>query len=308
MATPMKLSIIIVSWNTCKILKNCLQSVYQYPPQDPFELIVVDNASTDGSPEMVAAHFPQVRLVASNTNLGFAQGNNLAVPMCTGEYVLLLNPDTIVKPNALQRLVEFLDTHPEAGGVGSMLLNADGSLQPSCHPRPQLGREMWRLFHMDTIRPYGRYNMDRWNMSEYREVDVLMGAVFMIRKSILDQIGFLDDDYFIYSEEVDLCLRLQRAGWHLYYVPDSQVIHLGGQSTKQVAADMFLQLYLGKLKYFRKHYGRRAGTAYKFILFAASLARLLVAPLAWFQKQPHRDQYLQLARRYGRLIMALPGM
>ena len=172
----MKLSIIVVSWNTRDILADCLESVYLYPPTDPFELILVDNASTDGSAEMVKSRFPQARLIESKENLGFAQGNNLAVPLCVGEYVLLLNPDTVVKPNALQDLIDFLDATPDAGGAGSRLLNPDESLQPSCHPRPQLGRELWRLMHFDSIKPYGRYNMYSWDMSKNREVDVLMGA------------------------------------------------------------------------------------------------------------------------------------
>lgn len=304
----MKLSIIVVSWNTCAILADCLASVYAHPPADPFELILVDNASTDGSAEMVKRDFPQVRLIESQENLGFAGGNNLAVPLCRGEYVLLLNPDTVVKPKALQKLIDFLDANPAAGGAGSMLLNPDETLQPSCHPAPKLGREMWRLLHLDEIAPYGRYNMHTWKMDQPREVDVIMGAAFMVRKAILDEIGFLDGDYFIYSEEVDLCLRLQRTGWSLYYVPDSKVIHLGGQSTRQVATDMFLQLYLGKLKYFRKHYGTFAGQVYKLILLFASLTRLAAAPAAWLQTGQKRYDRLQLARRYGQLILKLRTM
>ena len=304
----MKLSIIVVSWNTREILADCLNSVYQHPPKDSFELILVDNASTDGSAEMVAEQFPQARLIKSETNLGFAQGNNLAVPLCVGQYVLLLNPDTIVKQNGLQSLIDFLDANPAAGAAGSMLLNVDETLQPSCHPRPQLGRELWRLLHFDAIKPYGRYNMHQWDLTQNREVDVLMGASLMVRKSILDEIGFLDGDYFMYSEEVDLCFRLQKAGWKLFYVPASKVIHLGGQSSKQVAMDMFMQLYLGKLKYFRKHYGAGAGFVYKLILLLASLMRLAAAPVAWLQKRSKRDENLQLARQYGRLILSLPGM
>lgn len=303
-----KLSIILVSWNTRDLLADCLTSVYAYPPQDVFEVLVVDNASSDGSAAMVKAQFPQVRLIESEKNVGFAQGNNLAVPLCQGEYVLLLNPDTVVKPEALQELVRFMDAHPEAGAAGSRLLNPDESLQPSCHPAPTLSRELWRLFHLDVLRPYGAYHMSKWDMGQPREVDVIQGASFMLRKTALDKIGFLDGRYFMYSEEVDLCYRLQKAGWKLFYVPASRVIHYGGQSTKLVAADMFLQLYLGKLTYFRKHYGRLAGIGYKLILLLASLSRLLMTPLAWLQKPAQRKKNLTLARHYGRLLSALPGM
>lgn len=304
----MKLSIILVSWNTRQLLADCLDSVYVYPPNDSFEVLVVDNASGDGSAAMVRERFPQARLIESEKNVGFAQGNNLAVPLCSGEYVLLLNPDTVVKPQALDALVQFMDAHSEAGAAGSRLLNPDETLQPSCHPAPTLARELWRLFHLDRIRPFGAYHMHRWDMNQPREVDVIQGASFIVRKAILDKIGFLDGRYFMYSEEVDLCYRLQKAGWKLYYVPASRVIHYGGQSTKLVAADMFLQLYLGKLMYFRKHYGRLAGIGYKFILLLAALSRLAIAPLAWLQKPPQRQKNLALARHYGRLLAALPTM
>lgn len=304
----MKLSIIVVSWNTRDMLANCLASVYEHPPTDSFELLLVDNASSDGSADMVRQQFPQVRLIASPVNVGFAEGNNLAVPLCTGAYILLLNPDTVVKPNALQAMIDFLDSHPAAGAAGSMLLNPDETLQPSCHPAPKLSRELWRLFHLDRVYPYGRYHMHTWDITQPREVDVIQGASLMVRHKILDQIGFLDGDYFIYSEEVDLCYRLQKAGWQLYWVPDSQVIHYGGQSTRQVATEMFLQLYLGKLKYFRKHYGDKAGFVYKLILVLASLARLAAAPVGWLRGGERRQQSSLLMRHYGRLLAALPSM
>lgn len=302
------LSIVVVSWNTKDLLRACLDSVFAYPPAAPFEVWVVDNDSHDGSVAMVRQRFPQVKLIENKDNVGFAQANNQAIEHCEGEYVLLLNPDTEVKPRALTELVTFLDHNPAAGAAGSRLLNPDGSLQPSCHPAPTLGRELWRLFHLDNVRPFGRYDMHQWDTGQPRDVDVLQGAALAVRKHILDQIGFLDGDYFIYSEEVDLCFRIQRAGWRLYWVPASRVVHYGGQSTRQVAEKMFLQLYLGKLKYFRKHYGRLAGVAYKWILLLASLMRLMLTPFAWLQKPPQRQHNFLLARYYQRLLLSLPRM
>lgn len=304
----MKLSIVIVSWNTRELLAQCLESVFANPLTDPFEVIVVDNASADGSDGLVAAQFPQVRLIARNENVGFALGNNEAIPLCQGEYILLLNPDTVVKPDALTALVQFLDAHSEAGAVGSRLLNPDGTLQTSCYPAPTLPRELWRLFHLDVIRPYGEYNMHTWPTDTARRVDVIKGASLMFRRTVLETVGFLDGRYFMYSEEVDLCYRVRQAGWHLYWVPQSQVIHYEGQSTRQVAADMFLQLYLGKLMYFRKHYGRFAGLGYKIILVLATTIRLALTPLAFLQKPPVRQKNFRLARNYGKLLAALPKM
>lgn len=304
----MDLSIIIVSWNTRDLLEQCLASVFASPPACAFEVWVVDNASTDGSNEMVRRRFPQVRLVENTDNLGFAGGNNQAIRASAGRYVLLLNPDTEVKPGALETLVRFMEEHPQAGAAGSRLLNPDHTLQPSCYPLPTLSRELWRLFHLDAVRPYGTYRMTDWSLDSPRAVDVIQGACLILRRTALDQVGLLDEDYFIYSEEVDLCFRLQKAGWQLHYVPRAKVVHYGGQSTQQVAAEMFLRLYQGKLIFFRKHRGWLAGQAYKLVLLAAAVARLLLSPLAWFESPSHRQQHLTLANNYWRLMMALPRM
>ena len=302
------ISIIIVSWNTARLLENCLASILANPPTSPLETWVVDNASTDDSPGLVRERFPQVRLVENRDNVGFARANNQAIQRCTGKYILLLNPDTLVKPGALQALVDFLDTHPEAGAVGARLLNPDGSLQISSHPRPTLSRELWRLFHLDAFLPYAEYTPTKWETNQPQEVDVLMGACLLLRKEVLDQVGFLDEDYFIYSEEVDLCYRIQRAGWSIYWVPQAEVVHFGGQSTQQVPAEMFLNLYHSKIKYFRKHYGWPGAQIYKLILRIAALSRILLAPFVIFEHSSRRQKHLTLVDRYWRLVRALPGM
>ena len=303
-----KLSIVVVSWNTSDLLSACLNSVYAFKPSSSFEVWVVDNDSSDDSVEVVKNCFPQVKLIENKKNVGFAQANNQAIDLCEGQYVLLLNPDTEVKADAFDTLVAFLDENPHAGAAGSRLLNPDGSLQRSCHPAPTLKREMWRLFHMDNFQAYGTYDFYNWDTEIIREVDVIQGASLLVRKEILDSIGFLDGDYFMYSEEVDLCFRIQKAGWKLYWVPESQVIHYGGQSTKQVATEMFLQLYLGKLKYFRKHYGRFAGFIYKVILVLASVARLIAAPFYSLFRPAYRKRIFKVAGQYQRLLGALPRM
>ncbi len=304
----MKLSIVIVSWNTKDLLEACLHSVYQYPLEQPFEVWVVDNHSKDDSVSMVRAKFPQVELIASEENLGFAKGNNRAIRQCQGEYILLLNPDTEVKPEALNELVAFMEGEPDAGAAGSRLLNADGTLQASCHPMPTLSRELWRMFYLDKLIPYGDYNMQKWDVTQPREVDVLMGASLMLRKTVLDKVGLLDEGYFMYSEEVDLCFRLQKAGWRLYWVPQSQVVHYWGQSAKQVLTKMFLQLYRGKLRFFRKHYGRLITFLYKIVLGLAALFRLALTPLVYLRKSDQRAHKLHMAGHYGRLLRALPKM
>jgi N-acetylglucosaminyl-diphospho-decaprenol L-rhamnosyltransferase len=302
------LSIIIVSWNTAQLLDNCLSSILANPPTLPFETWVVDNASTDDSPRMVCEKYPQVHLVENRENVGFARANNQAIQNCTGNYILLLNPDTLVAPGALQALIDFLDKHPEAGAVGARIIRPNGTLQISSHPRPTLSRELWRLFHLDTLSPYAMYPLAKWETNQPQEVDILAGACLLVRKEVLEQIGYLDEDFFMYAEEIDLCHRMQRAGWRLYWTPQAEVVHLGGQSTQQVPTEMFLNLYGSNIKYFRKHYGLVTAQVYKLILCIAAVSRLILAPFALLGHASHRQKRLTLVNRYWRLILSLAGM
>lgn len=304
----MDLSIIIVNWNTRELLAQCLSSVYAYPPISSFEVWVVDNASKDNSIEMIKGRFPQVRLIENQANVGFARANNQAIRESTGKYVLLLNPDTEVRSGALDALVRFMGEQFQAGAAGALLLNPDESLQTSCYPAPTLSRELWRLFHLDVLIPYGRYHMAGWDINQPREVDVVQGAALILRRTALDQIGLMDDTYFMYSEEVDLCYRLQKSGWSLFWIPQSKVVHYGGQSTQQVAAEMFLCLYQSKLIFIRKHHGWLAAQLYKLILLAATLARLALSPLAWLEHPPQRKEHLLLTGHYYSLLRSLPRM
>ena len=308
------LSIVIVSWNTCRLLDECLESVRQELARQgdemnlQAEVFVVDNGSTDGSVEMVRTRYPDAKVIANQHNPGFAGANNQALAEARGRFSLLLNPDTVVLPDGFGALVRFMDDHPRAGAAGSRLLNTDRTLQPSCSPAPTLARELWRMFHIDRLYPYGEYDMSRWSLTEPRPVDSVQGAAMLVRRSVQDQVGPLDASYFMYSEEVDWCTRIRRAGWEIYWVPSSQIVHYGGQSASQVADAMFLQLYLGKIQYFHKHWGRTATWAYKLVLGLATLARLVLTPLIWLEPAHRRRRHLVLARQYGLLLRALPSM
>jgi len=301
------LSIIIVNWNTRDLVMQCLASVYASSP-DKSEVLVVDNASTDGGAAAVSTYFSQVRLIQNRENVGFAQANNQAIQECTGRYILLLNSDTQVLPGGLETLVQFMETHPEAGAAGAQILNPDGSLQLSCYPAPTLTRELWRLLHLDAFWPYGEYPMTGWNLESPREVETMLGACLILRRKALDQTGLLDQDYFMYSEEIDLCYRLRRKGWRLYWMPLAKVIHYGGQSTQQVASKMFVQLYRSKILYFRKHHGRLSALVYKLILLITSVLRVVLSPLAWLERPPKRQRHFYLTHNYLRLMVTLPGM
>ena len=302
------LSVIIVNWNTRELLKNCLDSILANNSTSQLEIWVVDNASTDESSRMVRERFPQVNLIENLENVGFARANNQAIQQSTGKYVLLLNPDTLVESRTLQALVDFLDEHPDAGAAGARIFKPDGSMQISSHPRPTLFRELWRLFHIDAAWPYAEYRRTRWETDQVQEVDALMGACLLLKKEVLDQVGCFDEDYFVYTEEVDLCYRIQSAGWRLYWVPQATVVHFGGQSTQQVPTEMFLHLYHSKIIYFRKHYGASSAQIYRLILMIAALSRIILAPFVFLKNSSHRKKHLTLIDQYWRLILALPGM
>lgn len=315
------LSIIIINWNTCALIAACLHSVAaeaqalvqaMFTPgtneQQVVETIVVDNASTDGSVAMLHSAFPWVQLVENSENVGFAAGNNQAVSRCHGRYLLLLNSDTVVLPGAFKSLIDLMEHNPAVGAAGARYLNPDGSLQPSCYPEPTLGRELWRLFHLDRLRAYGTYPMAQWSVTAARPVDIVQGAALLLRREIVAEMELFDTSYFMYSEEVDLCRRIRQAGWQIWWAPAATIIHYGGQSTRQVALLMFLQLYRSKVLYFRKNHGQAVTWFYKSVIMAATLVRLLLTPLAWLESPERRAEHLALANRYRHLALTLPHM
>jgi GT2 family glycosyltransferase len=302
------LSIIIVNWNTRNLVVNCLRSIFTYSPHYNFEVWVVDNASSDGSPDMVRKNFPQVKLIENPANVGFARANNQAIRQCHGRYIMLLNPDTEVTPGALETMVGFMEVSQEVGAAGPRLINPDGTLQTSCYPTPTLLREFWRLLHLDRIKPFGIYPMQEWDQNQPREVEVIQGACLILRREALDQTGFLNEDYFIYSEEVDLCYRLRKSGWKISWLPGATVTHYGGKSTQLVSEEMFLNLYESKVLFFRKNYSWLQAFVYKMILTLAAIARLVTAPVAGMVLISQRKRLREIANNYRRLLIALPRL
>jgi GT2 family glycosyltransferase len=314
------LSVIVVSWNTQDMLKRCLESIGSSlkgqleDPAGPIvdcsaepatcEVFVVDNASTDGSAQTVREHFPWVQLIENEKNIGFAQANNQAISQSEGRCVLLLNSDTEVYPGALEAMLGFMEEHPRAGGCGPRLLNADGSLQASCHPMLTPEREFWRLIFLDRLWHRATYVQEQWDWRAPRRVEVIKGACFLLRRAGLDEVGLLDERYFIYTEEMDLCYRLRQAGWQLWWVPQAIVKHYGEASSRQMAETMYVQLYRSKVQFYRKFGGPRRADRFKRLLRLAYLPRLAVAGLgALFLPSlaPH-------ARTYRRLLAELPEM
>ena len=253
----MDLSICIVSWNVAGDLRRCLASIRAQRGAPRFEIIVVDNASADGSAEMVRREFPEARLIALDRNRGFAAGNNIALAEAAGRYLLLLNPDCVVPPDALQNLVAFADSRPEAGLVGPKLVYPDGRLQYSCRRFPTLKAAVFR----DTIlgrlwpraRAPGAYLMADWDHNDVREVDWLSGACLLARAEAIREVGALDERFFWGSEDVDWAFRMKAAGWRVLYTPEPTITHVVGRSTDQVAVRTVLRTHRSMFRLYRKH-------------------------------------------------------
>jgi N-acetylglucosaminyl-diphospho-decaprenol L-rhamnosyltransferase len=299
-----ELSVVIVSWNVRELLGRCLASIEAHSPGVPYEVWVVDNASADGSGAMVRARFPGVRLIENGENVGFAAANNQAIREAGGRYLVLLNPDTEVRAGALRALVEFLEDHPRAGAAGARLLNGDGSLQASCHPMLTPGRELWRLLFLERIWRRATYRMERWDVRAPRRVEAIKGACLALRRAALDEVGLLDEGYFMYSEEVDLCYRLAQAGWELWWVPQAEVVHHEAGSTRQAAEAMYVQLYRSKVEFYRKTRGEASARRFKGAVRLAYGPRLVATAVA----AAACPGLTPRARVYERLLRELPDM
>lgn len=263
-------SIVIVSFNTRDLLRECLTSLRRESEGISTEVFVVDNVSRDGSADMVEHEFPDVRLIRSEVNLGFAAANNRAFPLATGRYVVLLNSDAFLHPNALQRAIAYMDAEPKIGLGGARLVGRDGSWQPSARLFPSLLNDFLALSGLAARFPksrfFGRFDRTWADQNVAADVDWVPGAFSIIRGSVLEQIGYFDEDFFLYYEEVDLCRRIKAAGYVIRYWPDVTVIHLGGESSKTVKSLQLSksgsQLALWRMRseflYYRKHHGTLA--------------------------------------------------
>ncbi|MBN1246318.1 MAG: glycosyltransferase family 2 protein [Anaerolineae bacterium] len=258
---PPALSVIIVSWNTRDLLCQALDSVCATgdDDDDALEIIVVDNASSDGTPTLLQERYPHVKLIDLKENLGFAGGNNRGLAAAQGETILLLNSDTKVLPGALSALRQYLEDHPKVGLVGPKLLNGDGTTQSSRRRFPTLPLLFLESTWLQPLAP--RRSLERFYMEDVPEatahpVDWVTGAAMMVRTEVVRQVGGLDEDYFMYSEELDWCRRIREAGWEIAYTPAAEIIHYGGRSSDQVVPARHIYFQTSKVRYARKFHGR----------------------------------------------------
>ena len=242
------------------MLLDALNSIYVTSARTGVEpqVIVVDNASSDGSAEAVAQQYPQAHLIANADNKGYAAGNNQAIKCAQAPYILLLNPDVVVPENCLRPALEFMESHPECGALGIKQIHPDGSLQRSVRGFPTPETVLWELLGLSRLlarsKRFGGYRMTYFGYDTVAEVDQPMGTFLLIRQKTMQQVGLIDEQFTIFFNEVDWCLRCKRAGWKIYFTPEAQIVHYGGASTVQVGAAMAWESRKGLLQFYAKHY------------------------------------------------------
>jgi len=279
----MDLTIAIVTWNVKNYLRGCLESIFKNKPRDlELEIIVVDNHSSDGTLSMVREEFPSVRVVANPENVGFSKANNQAYKLGQGRYFLLLNPDTEIEENALQSMVEFMDTHPECGLSGPMVLNdREGHIQKSCvRFFPAIGREMPSLLGVDSILSKISFLSKislRWRPSSpvldwhrTQEIPSFSGCCLLGRRKAIEDVGLLDENFFMYGEDLDWCYRMVRSGWKIYYLPEAKVIHYYDCSARQKYLSMRKKHFQSHFYLYRKHRGLGYALFYRLLILAVS--------------------------------------
>lgn len=282
----MDLSICIVNWNTKNLLRDCIKSIYQKTRGISFEIIIVDNASRDGSVEMLKKEFPQCKVISSNCNLGFSKGNNVAIKQAKGTYILFLNPDTELKTQAIVGMMRFLEGNSEYGAVGCKLLNKDNSIQFACARKfPTPFTQFCFLTLLDRIFSRSKFfstaEMRHWNHRNSRDIDCLSGACIMTRKTIVDQLSGFNENYFMYAEDIELCYRIRNNGWLIYYLSEEEIYHFSGASSNQVSDKSFSAIMQRESNYrfMKENYGKLKATEFKAAVLVGSLVRLMVITL-----------------------------
>lgn len=315
-------SVVIVSYNVCELLDQCLSSVFAAKERLRIEVIVVDNASKDDTVTRVRQKYPQVCLIANESNRGFAAACNQALMRGNGRYLMLLNPDTVVQHQALGSLVRFLDAHPDVAAVGPRLLNPDQTLQSSCRSFPNLWLHLFQALLLNRLIPkmdqVPNWLVEHWNHTRLREVDYVLGAALAVRRDVVRQVGLLDEHYFLYGEEKDWCYRMAECGHSTWYFPGAEVLHYGGQSTSQNRLRSLTHLYQGQLRFLNKHYDTVQACVLYGLLILGAFSRLTAHTLRnlvlfvkyepeWSRSLTYARLLAWLLRNGGQLVKRAPA-
>ena len=277
----MDVSVIIVSYNTKDLLRQTIQSVISTTQNIKYEILVADNNSTDGSPLMVSEEFPQVKLIETGENLGFSKGNNIAIKQAKGRYILLLNSDTVVKGDCLEQCVKYMDGHQDIGALGCKILLPSGQLDHACKrgfPTPEAS--LYYMLRLHKVFPdnhkYGAYCASYLGEDETGEVDALMGAFMMLPKKVIDQVGMLDEEFFMYGEDIDWCYRIKEAGYKVVYYPKAHIIHHKGSSSKKKRVKTIYEFHRAMILFYNKHYRKKYNIVVTSLVYVGIGVRMIL--------------------------------
>lgn len=276
-----KVSIVIVNWKTPELLSRCLNSLKDDSGYDHFEIIVVDNNSGDSSVPMLKEQFPYVKLIENKGNYGFSKGCNQAIEISSGEYILLLNPDTVIVKDAISIMTRYMDENPQVGCVGPKVLNADGTLQLACRRSfPSISASFFRLTYLSLLFPkheaFARYNLTNADPEAFLSVDALSGSCMMVPRHLVEKIGVLDEDIFMYGEDIDWCWRIKEAGYEVMYIPSAQVYHVHGASSRKRPVGTTINLHKGMEVFYRKHMAKKHLPLTNLLVYAAIWMRAAI--------------------------------
>ncbi|MFD0869516.1 glycosyltransferase family 2 protein [Paenibacillus residui] len=280
----MDLSIIILNYNTCELTLKALRSVYASRTGYQFEVILIDNASSDSSVEKIREEFPQVQLIENQENVGFAIANNQGMRIAAGRYILLLNSDTIVQTDTLEIMVRFMDEHPDVGASGCKVILPDGSLDKACRRGfPTLSASFYYAFGISKLFPhvprFNQYQLGYLNPDEEYPVDCLVGAFMLVRRKAIDEVGLLDEQFFMYGEDVDWCYRIKQAGWTNYYYPKTHIIHYKGASSRKRPLKIVYEFHRAMYLFHRKHFRSRYSLPTNLLVYGGIGLKLAFAVL-----------------------------
>jgi hypothetical protein len=268
-------------------------SIYESLGDGNYEIIIVDNSSTDGSIRMVKKEWPDIILVENSENLGFAKANNIGIRASTGRYVCLVNSDIVVLEDCIKKMMEFMDSNPSVGMAGPRTLNPDRTLQVSCRHFPSIWNNLCQVFGFNKVFPklawFSEPMMKYWFHDTERKVDVLTGCFWVVRREAIDQVGLLDENFFFYGEDIDWCKRFHDTGWDVKFYPDAEAIHFGGASSSNAPIKFYLKMQKADLQYWRKHHGRSGQLAYWMIILLRQLVRIPIYTFKYIFSEKRRE-------------------
>jgi GT2 family glycosyltransferase len=308
----MKISVVIVSWNAKPFLLECLASVERQSRPDNLEVIVVDNASSDGSPDAVRDHFPGVKLICNGGNDGFAKGNNIGIRASSGDYLFLVNSDVVVSEGCFDTLTRYMDSHPEIGMLGPKIVGSDGKVQRSTMGFPSLWNTLCRALALDSVFPrsrlFGGHLMTFSNHDVTRPVDVINGCFWVLRRSAMEQVGLLDEQFFMYGEDVDWCRRFNKRGWKVVFCAEAEALHYGGASSANAPVRFDIEMQKANYQYWAKHHSSLAAATFLLISLLHHTLRIAGEIVAYPLRRSRSTSTYKIKRGFASIKWIVSGM